>query len=453
MLPSRLLIIEQASSLDPYLADLYRNATQPICHRIGWEGPIPQRIRDSKPDLILVCLPSLLNANDLFHWLRETPFIAPTLGVIPEEADDELVQFASQIVDDFVFAPVRAREISHRLQRLIGEGRADATTVDEGLAKELVLAGLVGRDPAFLRTIEKIPLAARSKSPVLIVGETGTGKELCARAIHGLSSHHSYPFIPVDCAALPDHLIENELFGHARGAFTDARHDQKGLLGLAHGGTLFFDEIDSLSLGAQSKILRFLQERTYRPLGSERFVSVAVNVIAATNSDLEDLVQQKEFRSDLFFRLNVLRLDLLPLRDHPGDIPLLARHFLGMLCAEHGTGRKTLAPATIRQLSQYHWPGNVRELYNVIQRAFVFSEGTEILPLHIPDLRDPPPRKSRESFRKARSQAVEAFERGYVEELLRETNGNVSRAAALAQKDRRVFGRLVKRYGIRRDRL
>jgi DNA-binding NtrC family response regulator len=452
MLPSRLLIIEQFPPLDLCLNDLYHSGNQPVFHRVGWDGQLKDRILESRPDLILMSVPPPSWAKSFSGWGQERPFLTPTLAVIAEGADDESIRFTSRVVDDYVFAPVRAREISHRIERLLGDGDREATTMDERLARELGLAGLVGRDPAFLRTVQKIPLAARSRSPVLIVGETGTGKELCARAIHSLSARHSHAFVPVDCAALPEHLLENELFGHVRGAFTDAGRDQKGLVALANGGTLFFDEIDSLSPGAQSKLLRFFQERTYRSLGSERFVSVDVNLIAATNSRLEDLVQSRQFRSDLFFRLNVLRLDVPPLRDRPGDIALLAGYFLDVLSAEYGVSRKTLAPATLRQLSQYQWPGNIRELYNVIQRAFVFVEGPEILPVHIPHV-PAQTTPQNENFRKARTQVIEAFEKSYIEELLRRTNGNVSRAALLAQKDRRVFGRLMKRYGIRRDQL
>src|SRR5207247_1989977 len=172
--------------------------------------------------------------------------------------------------------------------------------------------------------------------------ETGTGKELCARAIHHLSSRRSFPFIPVDCAALPDHLFENEFFGHARGAFTDAHAEQKGLVAMAEGGTLFLDEIDALALTAQAKLLRFLEERAFKPLGADRFVKADVHVLAATNRSLEALIRNGQFRSDLYFRLNVLSLHLTPLRDRRGDIALLARHFVDACCVEGDLPRKSL---------------------------------------------------------------------------------------------------------------
>jgi DNA-binding NtrC family response regulator len=290
-------------------------------------------------------------------------------------------------------------------------------------------------------------------TPILITGETGTGKELCARAIHHLSSRRHFPFIPVDCAALPEQLFESEMFGHARGAFTDAHRDQKGLVALAGDGTLFLDEVDSLSITAQSKLLRLLQEHTYRPVGSERFVPTSASIMAACNQNLERLVPERKFRSDLFFRLNVLRLQLPPLRERRSDVAVLARYFLETLAVEHGTPRKNIAPALLQMLTAYDWPGNVRELYNVLQRAVVFCPGTKI---QLADMADLPaaaqsPKPVGGNFREERARAVTSFERNYIEEMLRRAAGNVTQAARLAGKDRRVFGRLMKRHNVRRD--
>jgi DNA-binding NtrC family response regulator len=251
----------------------------------------------------------------------------------------------------------------------------------------------------------------------------------------------------VDCGALPDHLFENEVFGHVRGAFTDARTDQKGLIAMASGGTLFLDEIDALTPGARAKLLRFLREKTYRPLGSDRFEHADVTIIAASNRDLERCVGQKQFRSDLFFRLNVLRLQLPPLRERREDIGPLARHFLAGLVESGGSKSKTISGSALRKLCAYGWPGNVRELQNVIQRAAVFSDGTQILPCHLPI-----PGSTEEAlavnFRQARNAAIQVFEKAYVGDMLRKHNGNVTRAAREAQQDRRAFGRLVKKYNI-----
>jgi two-component system response regulator GlrR len=421
-----------------------------------------EHVVTSASDLILLLVTDA--AQQACGWLRALMArrgTAPLVAVLPEAPEGELVRLATEAADDLVFAPVRPRELLYRLARLLGRDEPvgslqnrddDATALKEKLVQELALAGLIGRDPAFLQSLARIPLVARGRGPVLLVGETGTGKELFARAIHSIGPRSEFPFIPADCATLPDQLFENEVFGHVFGAFTDARGDQKGLVAMAEGGTLFLDEINSLSLLAQSKLLRFLQERTYRPLGSGKFVRADVNIVAATNCDLEDLVHARKFRSDLFFRLNVLRLDLAPLRERRGDIVLLARHFVCTVCAEHGLERKILAPSTLRLLHAHDWPGNVRQLYNTIQRAVLLSTGQQILPSDVTDGPESPGVDDIVwTFRQARTHAIESFERRYVEDLMRECDGNVSRAARLAGKDRRAFGRLVKRYGVRRE--
>jgi two-component system response regulator GlrR len=331
---------------------------------------------------------------------------------------------------------------------MLSNTQRDWQAVCARITQQAGLSQLVGADPTFLDAITRIQAIAASDAPVLIVGETGTGKELCAHAIHHLSPRAHFPFIPVECGAVPDLLAENELFGHARGAYTDAHRDQKGLAALAEGGTLFLDEIDSLSLAAQAKLLRFLQDGAYRALGAERFVRANVRVLAAANRDVELLVQAKQFRSDLYFRLNVLELQLPPLRERRRDISLLANHFLESFCAAAGGPARYFSPAALRILEQHDWPGNVRELRNVIHRAVIFSSGASILPSHICLRRASPPTPAAISFRQARQQAIDRFERLYLEQTLREHGGNITRAALAAGKDRRAFGRLVKKHGV-----
>ena len=451
-MPWRLLLIEESGvSLQSTLADAGLGAETRYA-RVEWRSLVPQTLRDDPADLILlVALHRPSGPVRLFRWMQDNPLRSPTLAILPDAADEELLCAAARVATDFMTWPARPEELLQRVTRILGS--SGERSVRDRLLDEMGLATLVGSDPAFLQIIAQIPLVARSNRPVLISGETGTGKELCARAIHQLSRRRDFPFIPVDCAAFPDNLFENEMFGHTRGAFTDAHRDQKGLIALAEGGTLFLDEIDSLSPPAQAKLLRFLQERTYRPLGGDRFLHADVNVLAATNRNLDQLVHQQVFRSDLFFRINVLRLHMVPLRERRGDVSLLARHFLDGLCAEHGSARKTLATATLSKLSSLDWKGNVRELANVIQRAFIFAPGPQILPAHIqePETADFTPRGEGESFRAARARAIEAFEKQYVAETLRQHKGNITQAARQAGKDRRAFGRLVKRYNIDRE--
>ena len=422
----------------------------------AWNSLADERLLTPDYDLLVaVAAPGCRASANFFQSLPRRPISRPILGIFP--AGDENLRTASRMVDDFILAPVREDELRHRIHRILDHDIADGEerTAHARLSREIGLKGLVGEHPSFARTLEQIPLVARSVCSVVITGETGTGKELCARAIHHLSPRRHQPFIPVDCAAFPEHLFENEMFGHARGAFTDAHRDQKGLVALASGGTLFLDEIDSLSIAAQSKLLRFIQERTYRPIGSTQTLRADVRILVATNKNLETLVREAKFRSDLFFRLNVVQLHLAPLRERRSDILLLAQHFLNA-SAENGAPRKVLSPAAAQKLMEHDWPGNVRELSNVIQRGVVFAPTSQIQATHIrndaaiPDFEsDPEPA----NFREARARTVEAFERAFIEDMLQQAGGNITRAARLAQKDRRVFGRLMKRHNVRRDSL
>jgi DNA-binding NtrC family response regulator len=449
VMPRLVLFIESVSSP---LREECAGALNFVSEHIHWSSLVLERLREHRADLVVaVAAPRCSYAANFFRWLVKNPIGTPTLAVLP--ADNDLIQLAAQAVDDFIVEPIHPGEWRHRVARLLANDPRDnnMAATQERRTRELGLAELVGNHPAFLRTIEQIPLVARNDSPVLITGETGTGKELCARAIHRLSARRDFPFIPVDCSAFPEHLFETEMFGHARGAFTDAHRDQMGLVALAGSGTLFLDEVDALPIAFQSKLLRFLQEHTYRPIGSERFVKTEVKIISACNQDLNDLLRERRFRLDLFFRLNVLQLHLVPLRERRSDIAVLARYFVSRLSAESGTPPKALAPAVVQKLREYDWPGNVRELYNAIQRAFIFSQGRQIQLRDICDLPvlNASSKPSSDNFRDARARALEAFERTYIEEKLRETGGNITRASRLAGKDRRAFGRLMKRHNIR----
>jgi two-component system response regulator GlrR len=449
----RLLVLEESAvPAEASVCAALREDGTFRCELLRWDPLAADGLRRSDADaMIAVGIPQTAAVVSAFEWLRDHPLGIPIFAVLSADAEDPLLRIATESVDDFVFAPIRPDELRHRLARVLAPSRHDAEAVHWRLAAEIGLTELVGSDPAFVGALAQVPRYARSDMPVLITGETGTGKELCARAIHHLGKRRNLPFIPVDCSTVPDHLFESELFGHVRGAFTDAHRDQRGLVGMAEGGTLFLDEVDALSLAAQAKLLRLLQEYTYRPLGADRFQRADVNIIAATNQDLERSVRDGGFRSDLYFRLNVLRLHLPPLRERRQDIRLLAVHFLqGRRGAAQGSARQFSA-AALHMLASHDWPGNVRELSNVVRRAAVVCDGPRILPVHVA-LSEP--RHASDAlpthFRTARAAAVEAFERRFVEELLRKHDGNVTHAAHEAGKDRRVFGRLMKKYRIAR---
>jgi two-component system, NtrC family, response regulator GlrR len=320
---------------------------------------------------------------------------------------------------------------------------------------------LIGTSRCFLQVKSKIPLLSRSKSTVLISGETGTGKELFARAIHYSSERSGKPFVPVNCAALPDHLVENELFGHSKGAFTGALIEKHGLFHEADGGTLFLDEINSLNMMAQSKLLRVLQDQEFRPLGSTKSRAVDVKIVAATNTDLRYLVETRRFREDLFYRLNVLSVVLPPLRDRQEDIPELARQFVARAAEEFGQRAVHLSPEAIRKLVNYAWPGNVRELQGVLHRAVALATGERLGASDL-DIPDHEPSASPSiimaetmvvdlgGFQAAKAKMIDEFERTYLSKLLSSHQGNISKAARAAKKERRAFQRLLHKHGLDR---
>src|SRR5512147_203019 len=243
---------------------------------------------------------------------------------------------------------------------------------------------MVGESPALRRLRAEIAQAAPTNGRALIFGENGTGKELVARAIHALSLRAAGPFVEVNCAAIPEELIESELFGHAKGAFTGALAARKGKFELADGGTLFLDEIADMSLKTQAKVLRALQEQRIEPVGGAGSVDVDVRVIAATNKDLDEEIRKGRFRDDLYFRLNVIPFHVPPLRERPEDVPLLARHFMEVLSAEHGRRPRVIAPDVLAALARLSWPGNVRELRNIIERLVIMTPDGTIEMRHLP---------------------------------------------------------------------
>ena len=315
-----------------------------------------------------------------------------------------------------------------------------------------VAAHIVGRSESHCTMLAQLRRIAASEAPALIEGETGSGKEVAARAIHYGGSRRTGPFVPVNCGALPEGLIESELFGVERGAFTDARQARRGLVAEAFGGTLFLDEVDALSPKAQVTLLRFLQDQRYRPVGTARDQRADARVIAAANQPLDELVARREFRSDLMYRLKILHLVLPPLRQRGDDVELLARHFIAALQTRYGGPPRELHPETLPWLRRYEWPGNVRELENWVHRRFLMSAGSTIT--HDDAPRPEPVGAAAVNtvlfFQRAKAEAVQRFERDYLLRVLRETDGNVTRAALLAGKERRAFGKLLKKHRIER---
>ncbi|EJL94069.1 response regulator with CheY-like receiver, AAA-type ATPase, and DNA-binding domains [Herbaspirillum sp. CF444] len=312
---------------------------------------------------------------------------------------------------------------------------------------ELLKKKLIGSSVRFQQTCTEIMKIAAVDATVMVCGETGTGKELAARAIHYQSTRKNKPFIPVNCGALPEALIESELFGHERGAFTDAKAASVGLVCEADGGTLFLDEVDALSPRAQSAMLRFLQDKSYRRLGSGTERHADVRIIVATNSNLEQLVQERRFRQDLLYRLNVLLLRMPPLREREGDGVELARAFLAKLSRQYQMPEKALHAEAITFIGSHRWPGNIRELENAIHREFLMTEGNEVrLGAASSDTQ-----QAAENllFKDAKAHAIAEFERRYLGNVLQKAAGNLSLAARLAGQERSAFGKLARKHNIK----
>ncbi|MEZ4589151.1 MAG: sigma-54 dependent transcriptional regulator [Gemmatimonadales bacterium] len=311
---------------------------------------------------------------------------------------------------------------------------------------------IVGRSQAMQRIVDLVGRVAASEgTTVLIRGESGVGKELVARGVHARSERREFPFLEINCTALPEALLESELFGHEKGAFTDARERKQGLLELADRGTVLLDEIGDLPLGAQAKLLRFLETRTFKRVGGVRDISVDVRVVASTNRDLEAAVRDGAFRLDLFYRLNVVPVTVPPLRERPEDIEPLARHLLHRFTTAMRRPPWTIARETLAMLERYAWPGNVRELKNLIERAVILEEGTELRPEHLPDEFKPGGRvlDLAPGFKLPGGGIdLEALERDLIRQALRQARGNKTRAAELLGLTRDTLRYRVEKHGL-----
>ena len=349
---------------------------------------------------------------------------------------------------DFVTKPIEMDLLVLALQRAITQRRLQrqvrelAETVDH----QAHFGEIIGSSPAMQRIYSQLAQLAATETSVLLTGESGTGKELVARSIHRRSRRASGPFVAVDCAAIPETLLESELFGHAKGAFTDARQERQGLFVRAGGGTLFLDEIGELPLTMQAKLLRALEERRVRPVGGDQEIPFDTRVISATNRDLDAAIEEKRFREDLYYRINVIQIELPPLRARGSDVLLLAQHFLGVFAESAGKEVTAIQPAAADRLLSYNWPGNVRELRNVVERAVALTQFDQIavgdLPEKIRDYRggqvviggDDP----------SELVSLEELERRYIAHVLEATGGNQTKAAAILGVDRKTLYRKLK---------
>ncbi|MDT7688661.1 MAG: two-component system, NtrC family, response regulator AtoC [Acidobacteriota bacterium] len=394
---------------------------------------------------------------DILRELRDT---CPVVLVTGFGTLDAAVEASREGAWDFISKPFKVEEVVATARRALERGHApaasDETDAAENLSTRYERAGLVGRAPVMIDLYKEIARVAPSRSTVLVVGESGTGKELVARSIHKHSPRAERAFLPVNCGALAETLLESELFGYTRGAFTGANADRKGLWEEAEGGTLFLDEIGETSPAMQVKLLRALQEGEIRRVGSTRSVIVDARVVAATNRDLEREVKAGRFREDLFYRLSVVALCVPPLRERPSDIPLLAERFLRAASENAGRARLRLSEGALNRLVAYEWPGNVRELESAVEYAALHARGAEVA------AEDLPPKLQTAEVRQAASRSplaalyddlpsLDELERRYLQHVLEATGGNRTRTAEILRIDRRTLYRMAERFHVRLD--
>ena len=434
------------------------DATRQLCRDIASEIGLEVRtasttdealeiLEQSPVDIVVTDLkvPELGGIELLKHIRTNQP--NTSVMMLTQYGTIETAVAATQLgAKDYVTKPFHLQELRTKIERLVQSAELDHENriLREQLRTRPGFGGLIGVSAKMQRVYKMIEKVSQHKHPVLILGESGTGKELVARSIHFLGIRQNKPFVPVDCSGLVATLIESELFGHVKGAFTGAQHARTGLLEAGNGGTVFLDEIGDLPLDLQSKLLRVLQEREIRPVGAVERVRIDLRIIAATNRDLESAARTGAFRQDLYFRLNVVQIKLPPLRERKSDIPLLVNSFLEKF-GDPERPIRTISEDAMRRLMAYDWPGNVRELENAVERAVALGSGPI---LHIGDL---PSNLQQDSNEKTLDSneltTIEEMERRFILRALRETNGDKLAAARLLGIGKTTLYRKLKHYG------
>lgn len=465
MAPTRLLIVDDEVDMLEGLKRLLSYELQDVEILTVSQGGQALRLARQEPvDLVLldVRMPEM-NGLELLEVFRQED---PGLTVIMMTAYGSIevaVEAMKHGAYDFITKPFDSdtlvRTVIKGLERshLIRENRR----LRQHLGESAAFQGLVGQSPPMRRLYESIQAVADTDYTVLIRGESGTGKELVVRAIHDLSQRASRPLVTVNCPAIPEHLLESELFGYKKGAFTGADRDRPGLFQEAHGSSLFLDEIADISVPVQTKLLRVLQEQEIRPLGANRSHKVDVRILASTNQDIEAKILGRSFREDLYYRLNVVTLKTPPLREIAGDIPLLVEHFARLAAAELGYPPKRFAPEALTSLSRRSWPGNARELQNFVRRVVMFCPHEVISGEEMARMEGWDTNAERAAmfgiraeagittYKPAKERLINEFTQTYVIDILQKTRGNVSQAATLSGLGRASFQKILRRLGIK----
>jgi DNA-binding NtrC family response regulator len=442
--PARILVLDDDPGTCRFMQELLTRPERDVETTTDPEQALA-RCRAKPYDLVITDLKlnARLDGIDILRAVREVSPSTPVIIVTGFGELEKAVEAVREGAFDFVSKPFNITELKGLVERALH--KSPTAPMPVGVTDAMPPA-LLGRTPAMTTVYKQIAHAASADAPVLIIGESGTGKELVARAIHQHGNRSGRPFVPINCGALTETLLESELFGHIKGSFTGAVADSKGVFQTAHTGTVFLDEVGEMSPGLQVKLLRVLQEGEVRAVGTSRPVKVDVRIVAATNVDVERAVTDGKFRQDLFYRLGVVIINLPPLRERREDIPLLIERFLKAACAKAGK-QVELTRAAIEALASHHWPGNVRELENLIERLVVFSRGNRV------DVGDLPPAVT------PRAPAIEKrlfddlptleeIERRYLLHVLEQVGNNRTRAAEVMGIDRRTLYRMAERFGI-----
>lgn len=373
----------------------------------------------------------------LFDQIHRSNPVLPVIILTAHGTIPDAVAATQRGVFGYLTKPFDGKDLVTQVTRAVNLS-APLTTDD---TSEEWKSGIVTRNPEFEAVLSRAKLVATGDASVLIRGESGTGKELLAQAIHRASPRRDKPFMAINCGAIPEALLESELFGHVKGAFTGAARDHEGLFQSANGGTVFLDEIGDMPVALQVKLLRVLQERTVRPVGATQSAPVDVRIVSATHRDLDAAIREGQFREDLYYRLNVVSFTLPPLRDRREDVPLLAGHFLTNIARKYGKTVNAFSADALQRLVKYDWPGNVRELVNVVEQVVALTTSAVVSPALVESaLRIQA--TELDSFEQARGQ----FERDYLARLLKMTSGNVTHAARLAKRNRTEFYKLLHRH-------
>ena len=449
---ARILIVEDDREMCRFLSELLVEEGYEVA--VVHDGPsaVEKHKQESFDLTITDLMMPRMKGTELVQRLKEIDSEALILLITAFGSIESAVETMRAGAFDYLTKPFRTDEILLSVSRALEQRglRMELQRLRKEVQSHYGFENILGQSEPMRRVFDLVTHISDAPANVLITGESGTGKELIARAIHYNSGRSRGPFVPVNCAAIPENLLESELFGHLRGSFTDAKNDRKGLFQEASGGSLFLDEISELPIGLQAKLLRVLEDKEVRPIGASRAEKIEVRIIAASNQELARLVSERKFRPDLFYRLNVIHINLPPLRERPEDIPLLAAHFIEKFSSQTKRQKKGLTEQALAALMSYPWPGNVREVEHTIERAVLLGKGDHI------DITDLPPQLLTDRGKEtslaqaiARRCTLKDLEREYIQKVLESTQGNKSEAATILGMDRTTLYRKLEEMKVK----